>query len=57
MTMRYIYASIIAIKKQELLHILNASFSLNYPACHPHALYCSVIGGLSGCIIFFHSRS
>jgi hypothetical protein len=50
--MRYICANITAVKKQELLHILNASFSLSYPACQAHAQYCSVIGGLSGCIIF-----
>jgi len=29
-------------------------FSLSYPACNEHALYCIVICGLSGCTIFFH---
>jgi hypothetical protein len=46
-TVKRVRVDIVALKKQKVLHILCVC-SLNYPACKAHALYYTVIWGLSG---------
>jgi hypothetical protein len=45
--------TVVAIEKQEVLHMLSAC-SLIYQACKAHALYYIDICGLSGFTIHFH---
>jgi hypothetical protein len=52
-TYRCVRVTIVAVEKQEVLHILCVC-SLSYPTRKAHASYCIVNFGLSGCTIFFH---
>jgi hypothetical protein len=43
-TLRRVHVAIVAVEKQQVLHIVS---SLNYPACKAHAPYYIVICGLT----------
>jgi len=58
---RRVRVTIVAMDKQEVIHILNVCVcvcvcvcSVSYPACKAHAPYYTVICGLSGFTIFLH---
>ena len=53
-TLRRVRISIVAVDKQEALHILSVYICIfSYPACNAHEPYCIVTCGLSGCAINF----
>ena len=53
-TLRRVRVTIVAVEKQQVLHILSVSVVFNYRARNTRALYYIIMCVLSGCTIFFH---